>query len=336
MRLRLLSCSEWVPRLARLVLALGFLAVPLVGWAQLPNIPHVGLLTQDSPQDPATRNRLRDAMRDLGYVEGQSLVIDVRWSNGNNERLAGLAAELAALNPAVIVAETTAAALAAKHVTATIPIVMVSVSDPVASGLIASLSHSGNNITGVSDFGIELTAKQLDLLHAVVPKAKRVAVLMSDNPVHPLQVKAIQDAAKGMGLTILPTMVRSYEDFEQAFASMAKKKAEALIPLGGAPFGTRRERDKIVELALKAGLPTFYTNRWPVSGGGLLSYGPSTAYKWKQAAQYVDKLLKGAKPDNLPVQQPTVFELVINLKTAKALALAIPASVRLLADEVIQ
>jgi len=264
-------------------------------------------------------------------------VFDRRWAEGKIERFSSLATEIVALKPDAIVAETTAGAIAAQRATATIPIVMVGAADPVGSGLVASLARPGGNITGVANLETELHVKGVELLHAVVPKATRIAVLMSDNPAHPLQVETIQDAAKAFGLTVLPTMARSSEEFEEAFRSMAKQKAGALIQLGGAPFSsTPANRDKLVELAAKTKLPAMYRVRWFVDAGGLLSYGSNTAKTWSDAATYVDKILKGAKPADLPVEQPTKLELVINLKTAKALKLTIPQSVLLRADQVIE
>jgi putative ABC transport system substrate-binding protein len=275
---------------------------------------------------------LRMALRDLGYVEGQNLVVDVRAAEGRNQRFPGLAAELVALKPDAIVAESTPAAVAAKAATATIPIVMMAVSDPVGSGLVASLARPGGNVTGVTDFGSELAVKAVDLLHTIVPKATRIAVLMSDNPVHPSQLRAVQDAANAMGIMAVPIMARSSEDLDGAFASIAKQNAGAFIWLGGAPISTNAQRDKLVGLAARARIPALYPGRWIVGGEGLLSYGPTAAYQWTVTAGYVDRILKGAKPYDLPVQQPTRFQLVINLKTAKALDLAIPQSVLLRAE----
>jgi putative ABC transport system substrate-binding protein len=181
-----------------------------------------------------------------------------------------------------------------------------------------------------------MAVKGVDLMHDVVPKATRIAVLMSDNPIHPSQLRDIQNGAKRIGLTILPTIARSSDEFEEAFPSMAKKKAGALIVLGGAPFSTEPQRDKLVDLAAKTRLPTMYPSRWFVDAGGLLSYGPGSLYRARMTAAYVDKILKGAKPSDLPVQQPAEFELVINLKTAKALGLTIPPSLLLRADQVIE
>jgi ABC-type uncharacterized transport system substrate-binding protein len=214
---------------------------------------------------------------------------------------------------------------------------MVGAADPVGSGIVASLARPGGNVTGVANLESELLGKRVELLHAVVPKATRMAVLMSDNnPIHPSQLTIIQGAVTGFGLTVLPTMVRSSEDFEEAFRSMAKQKAGALILLGGAPFSTRANQGKLVELAAKTKLPAIYHIREAVDAGGLLSYGSSPMKNWRLAAPYVDKILKGAKPADLPVQQQTEFELVINLKTAKTLGLTIPQSLLLRADRVIE
>jgi putative ABC transport system substrate-binding protein len=313
------------------------LAAPFAGEAQQVKVYRVGALLQGSPPAPGSQpGILVRALRDLGYIEGRNIVLDRRWAEGQSERFSSLASELVALKPDAIVAETTPAAIAAKRATATIPIVMVWPSDPVDSGLVASLARPGGNVTGMSSLQTELQGKGVELLHAVVPKATRMAALVSDNPVHPSQLKTIQDAARGFGLTILPTMVRSSEDFEEAFRSMAKQKAGALIVLGGAPFASPAQRDKLVELAAKTKLPAMYQNRWWVDAGGLMSYGVNPSKIWRLAATYVDKILKGAKPADLPVQQATEFELVINLKTAKALGLTIPQSVLLRADQVIQ
>ena len=261
-------------------------------------------------------------------------MVDWRSAEGNNDRYSSLAAELVALKPDVIVADTTPAILAAKRATATIPIVMVTPADPVGSGLVKSLARPGGNVTGVTSLEADLIVKGVDFLHAVVPKAKLMAVLMSDNPTHPSQVKAIQDAVRGFGVTVLPTMVRSSDDFEAAFSSLAKQKAEALIVLGGPPFSSSAQRGKLLGLAAKTKLPGIYRTRNWVVEGGLMSYGHDNLKNWSLAATYVDKILKGAKPADLPVQQPTEFELVINLKTAKTLGLTIPPSVLALADRV--
>ena len=314
----------------------GLLAAPLAAEAQQTKVYRVGFLNQGSPPPPGSKpGILVMALHDLGYVDGRNLVIDRKWAE-ENDRFPSLAVELVALKPDAIVADSTPAAIAAAHATTTIPIVIVNVSDPVGSGLVASLAHPSSNVTGTTDFGTELAAKGVDLMHAAVPKATRIAVLMSDNPVHPIQLKDIQDVAKKIGLTVLPTMTRSSEEFEKAFVSMAKQGAGALILLGGAPFTAQQQRHQIFELAAKTRLPTMYPTRSYAAEGGLLSYGPSLLWRYKTTAIYVDRILKGAKPSELPGQQPSEFELVINLKTAKALGLTIPPSLLGRADEVIQ
>jgi putative ABC transport system substrate-binding protein len=319
------------------ILTVSLILVPLAAEPQQVKVYRVGVLLQGSPPAPGSQPGIfTRALRDVGYIEGRNIVFDRRWAEGKNERFSSLATELVALKPDAIVVETTPGAIAAKRATATIPIVMVHASDPVGSELVASLARPGGNVTGVANLETQLHVKGVELLHAVVPKATRIAVLMSDNPVHPSQLKTIQGAARGFGLTVLPTMARSSEDFEEAFRSMAKQKAGALILLGGAPFSTPAQRDKLLELAAKTKLPAMYRARWWVDAGGLLSYGSSTLKNWRLAATYVDKILKGAKPVDLPVQQPTEFDLVIILKTAKALGLTIPQTLLLRADQLIE
>ena|SRR5213593_4663924 len=214
-------------RLIGLAVALTFSLVlaPIAGEAQQVKVYRVGVLNQGSPPAPESQpGSFARTLRDVGYIEGRNIVFDRRWAEGKNERYSDLAIELVALKPDVIVADTTPAVIAAKRATATIPIVMVLASDPVGSGFVESLAHPGGNVTDVTSLDTEMSVKSVELLHAVVPKAKRMAVLMSDNQVHPSQLKAIQDAARGFGLTVLPTMVRSSEDFEEAFRSMAKTR----------------------------------------------------------------------------------------------------------------
>jgi putative tryptophan/tyrosine transport system substrate-binding protein len=312
------------------------LAAPLAAEGQA-RLYRVGFLAQGSPPSPGTRRFFWTALRELGYVEGQNLILEYRYAEGRNERFPGLAVDLVALKPEVIVADSTPAAIAAKRATTVIPIVFVNVSDPVGTGIAASLARPGGNVTGGTDFGTALAVKQVDLVKDLLPgKAFPIAVLMSDNPVHALQLKLIQDAAKSIPLTILPTMVKTEADFEEAFASMLKQGAKALIWLGGAPVSTPAQRDKLIALAARSKLPALYPSRGSVDNGGLLSYGPSYKEMYGTAAIYVDKILKGAKPADLPIEQPTKFELVINLKTAKALGLAIPPSLLQRADEIIQ
>jgi ABC-type uncharacterized transport system substrate-binding protein len=250
------------------------LAAPLAAKAdQVGKVYRVGMLFQGSPDSPGSsvtnrRRILVDTLRELGYIEGQNLAIDRRFAESRLERFPALAAELVALRPDVIVADSTPSGVAAKQATATIPIVFLSASDPVGSGLVASLAHPGGNITGVTDFGVELAAKELDVLHALFPKAKRFAVLMSDNPVHPFQLKAIEDAARAIGLTITSERATSLEEMDGAFASMARNKVGAFILLGGPPFTSEVSIDKVVALAAMMKIPGMYPNRWRVERGG--------------------------------------------------------------------
>jgi len=290
----------------------------------------VGAPGSAGPQADAFKQELNAR----GYIEGQNIVFEVRYAEGRIDRLPGLAAELVALKPDVIFAVTSNAAVAAKQAMATIPIVFTFVTDPVASGLVSSLAHPGGNITGVADFGIELAAKTLEMVRAVARKSTRVAVLMSDNPSHPAELKVMQEAASRAGMTLVPTMASAPQDLEKAFASIAKEDAGALIVLGGAPHAS--QRDRIAELAIKEKLPTIFKTRPYVDAGGLLSYGGNVRNLYALPAIYVDKILRGAKPGDFPVEQPTKFELVINLKTAKALGLTIPQSLLLRADDVIR
>jgi putative tryptophan/tyrosine transport system substrate-binding protein len=310
------------------------LALALTAEAQQPRIARIGVLFQGSP--PPGTGLFAPALGVLGYVEGRNVLLDRRWAYGESERFRPLAEELVASKPDVIVADSTPAAIALARTPSSIPIVMVNVSDPVGSGLVDSLAHPGRNVTGGTDFGVEMAVKAVDLVHVAVPRATRIAVLMSDNPVHPAQLKEIQAAAKSIGLTVLPTLVRTEDDFEAAIRSMKGQGADALIFLGGAPLSTPAQIVRFTALAAKAKLPSFYPGSGFVDNGGLMSYGSSAAYRWKMAAFYVERILKGAKPNDLPVQQPAEFELVINLKTAKAIGTTIPDTLLIRADRVIE
>jgi putative ABC transport system substrate-binding protein len=292
------------------------------------------MLLVGSPTTFGELDIIRNQFRDLGYIEGRDLVIDLRWAEGNAKRLPTLAGELVALKPDVMVVFATDAALAAKQVTATIPIVMVFVADPVGSGLIGSLAHPGGNVTGVYSYAIDLVEKDVELIHAVAPKAARIGILTSDNAIHPRQVKGLEAAAKNIGLAVVPAMDRSNDELEQAFASWARDGVAAVIVLGGS--GQSLQRERIAELAAKFRMATLCSTRAYVEKGCLVSYGANLAAGYKLGIGYVDKILRGAKPADLPVEQPATFELVINLKTAKALDLTISQSLLLRADEVIE
>src|SRR5262249_45229431 len=245
------------------------LATPLAAEAQQTKIYRVGFLSQSSPPPPGSRPGIfTRAMHDLGYIEGRNLMLESRWAQGQNARFPSLAAELVALKPEVIVADSTPAAIAAKRATTVIPIVMVNVSDPVGTGIVASLANPGGNVTGTTDFGMAMAVKDVELMHELVPKATRIAVLMSDNPVHPLQLKLVQDAAKSIGLTALPTMVKTEADLDTAFTSMVRQNAGAVMWLGGAPISTASQTDQLVQFAAKARLPVLYPSRAAVDRRG--------------------------------------------------------------------
>jgi len=268
-------------------------------------------------------------------VEGQNIVIERRYSEGRNERLPDLAADLVRLKVDVIVAAGTPPPYAAKRATTTIPIVMTNASDPVGSGLVASLARPGGNITGLSLLSPELAGKQLELLKETVPKVSRVAVLWNPaNPVHTLILRQAEVAARSLRLQLQILEARGPNEFDSAFSAMTKERAGALLVLADPMFFGHRTR--LADLAAKSRLPSVFLLREHADAGGLMAYGPSTRDNFRRAATYVDKILKGAKPGDLPIEQPTKFELVINLKTAKALGLTIPRFVLGRADEVLQ
>jgi putative ABC transport system substrate-binding protein len=276
-----------------------------------------------------------EGLRAQGYLPGQNLVLECRWMMGREERAPALAAELVALKPDLIVAVTSANVLAAKQATSTIPIVMVSVTDPVGRGLVASLARPGGNVTGLADAVGVMLGKHLQLLTEVVPKVSRVAVLSYVSSVPSPGSRGVEEAAaQALGVTLQRYEVRAPEEFAGAFAGMTTARAEALLTEPWAFMWVHRQR--IVELAAQSRLPAMYHNRGLVDAGGLMSYAVNEPDCFRRLGFYVDKILKGAKPADLPVEQPTKFELVINLKTAKALGLTIPRSLLSRADEVIQ
>ncbi len=276
------------------------------------------------------------ALRDLGLVDGQNLIIEYRWADGKVERLPDLAAELVRQKVDLIVAPAATAAMAAKKATSTIPIVMMFPADPVEQGLVASLSRPGGNVTGTTlATGTEIFAKQLQLLKDAIPRASRVAVLTNRaDASFEVQVKEVEKAARALGIHLQMVEASSPEEFDSSFAAMARERAEALLLGGSSTFLVHRTR--IAELAVKGRLPTMNTFREMVEAGGLMAYGVNMTDFIGRSAVYVDKILKGAKPADLAVEQPTKFELVINLKTAKAIGLTIPPSVLARADDVIQ
>jgi len=269
-------------------------------------------------------------------VEGQNIAIEYRWAEGRFERLPDLAAELVRLKVDVIVSVVTQASLAAKNATRTIPIVMVAAGDPLGSGLVASLARPGGNVTGPSSMYAELAGKQLELLKETVPKVSRVAVLWNPaNAVWQAQMlRATEVAARALGLQLQLLEARGPDELEGAFAAMTRERASALLVQVDVIFALHARR--LADLAAKRHLPAMYGSREHVEAGGLMSYAPNIPDLFRRAATYVDKILKGAKPADLPVEQPTRFELIINLKTAKALGLTIPPSLLVRADQVIE
>ena len=319
------------------VFATATLAVPLVSFAQQQaGIRRIGYLaTSDPAKSPQQLEVFRDGLRERGYVEGKNLTIEYRWAEGSIEGRPELAAELVRLQVEAILAFGTPAVTAAKQATATIPIVMVGVGDPVGSGLVPSLARPGGNITGVSNIAAELTAKLVELLPQAVPGIKRVAILRNPaNAIATRQMNYAETAARALGLQLQAFDVRSPADFENSYADMAKASAAGLVVLGDPMFAGNPRR--IAELAIKSRIPSIQNNRIYPEAGGLMSYGPVLDDLWRLAASYVDKVLKGEKPADLPVEQPTKFELVINLKTAKAIGITIPQSLLARADKLIE
>jgi len=300
---------------------------------QAGKVPRIGWLRNVSPPDPLFE-AFRQGLRELGYIEGKSIVIEERWAEGKAERLPTLAAELVRLPVDLIVTVTTPAIQAAQKATGTIPIVMAASGDPVGAGLVASLARPGGNVTGLSLLGPELDGKRLELLKAALPKLTRVAFLWDPgNRGLALRFRELRGAARALDLSLQSIEVRHPSEIENALAAIAKRRPGAiLIP---APMALLY-REQITAFARRNRMPLMYDAREYVEAGGLISYGTNISDLCRRAATYVDKILKGAKPADLPVEQPTKFEMVINMKTAKALGLTIPRSVLSLADEVIQ
>jgi len=306
---------------------------------QAAKIARIGSRSLNRSPNPHLHEAFRQGLRDLGYVEGHNVVIEYRDAEGKPERLPALAAELVALKVDVIVTGGgTPPALAAQQATRTIPIVFASAPDPVTDGLVTSLARPGGNVTGSSNLNPELVGKCLEQLKQAVPGVSQVALLwqpgaMAERTEHDMR-KGAEVAARALGVRLQLVETRGPADFDRAFSGKAGARAGALTVLPSAMFFSERRR--LVDLAAKNRLPVVYPQREFVDAGGLMSYGPNIADLFRRAATYVDKILKGAKPGDLPVEQPTKFELVINLKTAKALGLTIPQSFLLRADEIIQ
>jgi putative ABC transport system substrate-binding protein len=320
------------------LIALGAAAGARSSWAQQQDkVWRVGFLRlQPATAETAKNNEVfLRRMRDLGYVEGRNLILEWRYADGKFERLPELAADLVRSKVDLIVAVASAAIGAAQKSTAAIPIVMATTGDPVGSGFVKSLARPGGNITGLSNMGGDTGAKHVELLHTMVPRLSRVGVLVTPtSPTSHKIVESIQAGAQKLGVKTLLAEVSTQEEIEAAFSMMARGHAGAVV-VGAAPFFTQ-QRSQLAELGVRYRLPSIFGNRGYVEAGGLMSYGQKIADHYLRAADYVDKILKGAKPGDLPVEQPVTLELVINLKTAKALGLKVPQSILLRADEVIQ
>jgi putative ABC transport system substrate-binding protein len=297
-------------------------------------VHRIGYVRAETP--PAVDiEAFREGLRDHGYVEGTNVVVEYRWADGNEERLRSLVAELLRLKVDLIVTSAPAATRVAKEATTTIPIVMVLVADPVAFGFVASLARPGGNVTGFAYLLPEVSGKRLELLKEAVPALSRVAVLWNAaNPYKPFDLKEVEAVADALRVGVDTFPVREPKDFDDAFKAAVKRRAGGLITLED-PF-TVAHRTRIVDLALRHRLPAVYAVRPFVDAGGLMSYGPDRADQNRRAAAFVDKILKGAKPADLPVERPTKFDLVINMKTAKALRMKISPSLLLRADQVLE
>jgi putative ABC transport system substrate-binding protein len=324
----------------KLVIALGAgaLVAPLGSFAQQQGkVWRVGFLSArhvDFLDSDYYYGSFRQGMRELGYVEGKNLVIEWRSAEGINERLPGLATELVNLNVDVIVAPGTPTTSAVQKATATIPIVMGNVGDPVGSGFVKSLARPAGNITGLSNMAGDVNLKQLEMLLSMVPKLSRLALLVNpSNPAHNRISERVQAEGQKRGVKILRAEARTPQEIDKAFSLMRQQNAGALLVFNDALFN--QQKSQIAELTAKHRLPAVAQDRIVAEAGVLMSYGPSLAGLFRRAATYVDKILKGTKPGDLPVEQPTIFELVINRKTAKALGLTIPQSLLIMADKVI-
>jgi ABC-type uncharacterized transport system substrate-binding protein len=314
-------------------LTLSLFVVPLAAEAQLPaKVPRIGILSSGSfKANSHNRDAFLQELHELGYVEGQTIVLEERWAEEKRERLPDLAAELVRLQVDIIVAGSATSARAASQAAERIPIVLAG-GDAVGTGLITNLARPGGNITGLATNAAELSGKWLELLKEAVPALARVAVLSNpDSRFSELALHEMQVAAPTLGVQLQALGVRDPGELEGAFAAMSREHAEALVVLPAARFSMR-----IIELAARSRLPTIWEGRDEVADGGLMAYGPDIASSWRRVATYVDKIIKGAQPGTLPVEMPMAFKLVINLKTAKALGLTIPATFLFRADEVIQ
>ena len=312
--------------------ALGLFAAPRVAEAQSPKVHRVGILTSSAAGSLET---LREGLQELGYVEGRNVSLDIRDTEGKAQQANALAVELARLNVDVIIATNPAAAFGAKRATTTIPIVMMHTPDPVQLGLVASLTRPGGNITGTTTLSVDLSIKQLGLLKEALPRASRIALISNpDNPWHPLVVKGLQNENRLRGVRLHILEIRDPHGFDDAFHAMTRERAQGVLVLAD-PM-TFAQRGRLAGLAVKHRLPLMGGPRGYTEAGGLMSYWANEVELGRRVATYVDRILKGARPGGIPIEQPTKYDLVINLKTAKALGLTIPPSLLQRADQVIE
>ena len=323
-------------RIVALGACLGLFGIPGAANAQQPAAPRrIGVLLVARSPDSKEAQAFRQELLDAGYAEGRDVVIEWRSANGDYDRIPELAADLVQRKVDVIVVEATLATQAVQRATSTIPIVLAVVADPVGSGLVANLAHPGGNVTGLSLMVADLSAKRLQLLKEAIPRLTRVAVLWNPaTPYHPKVVDELKAVAPSLAIELSFVGARTPEEFGPAFSAISRAHAQALYVLDDAQFVVHRRT--LLKLASKARLPVIYSQRNFPDAGALMSYGPSIEDLFRRSAGYVVKILKGAKPGDLPIEQPTKFELVVNLKTAKALGMTIPESILLRADEVIQ
>jgi len=319
-----------------IVLGASSLTAPLSSFAQQPlKIVRVGFLMGSGDKDNPSLVAFRDELSKFGWVEGKNIIVEYRSAKEDSERFPALIAELVRLKVDLIITASTPAALAAKSAIRDIPIVFSMVSDPVASGLVHSLARPGGNLTGWSNMLPETSAKLLELLKEIIPKASRITVLSDpSNSGKALEIKVLQTAAQRVGLTLRPFQVRRLSDIKAAFSTMAQERPDGLVVLRDSVTGYHREA--IVQLASSIRLPAIYQVSEFVDAGGLISYGMDILRQYRRSAFYADKILKGAKPGDIPVEQPTTFELVVNLKAAKTIGIKIPQSILLRADRVIE
>src|SRR5262245_28946004 len=327
-----------ISRRACIAGGLGLLVAPLVAEAQQAgNLRRIGILGEKAsdPSEGRLWQVFRIALRERGWIEGENLLIESRWAEGNAARLPALAAELVRLKVDLIVTRGSTYVQGAQQATSSLPIVFLMHADPVGTGHVASLTRPGGHTTGLANLQSDLAPKRLELLRAAVPEATRIAVLWNPGtPSHTTALKALEEAARTLQVQLQPVVAPSGAELEDAFAAMARAHAQAVLVLSFGPYIAARQ--SLAELALRYRLPTTFGEREHVEAGGLMSYSPYLDDLLRRGAMYVDKILRGAKPADLPVEQPTKFELIINMKTAKALGLTIPQPVLARADHVIQ